>query len=365
MNKKFLFWMVLMTALTGIANAAGKSDWIKQNTKLFFIGMIAFGVVGVLMIVWEVIYLVTSPRGKMTEDKISIVSSKGQAMMENGEDPIKILLKEHVQKKDKPDAEKSSMPTFLSEPSDDPRKKAQSAAKTAAPPPPPPESAADDDPFKKLLHKTVTNPENLAGNMPGSPVKIKAPPTKSAPDASDDPFKSLLKSTKDGDFRPSSAAQPSAQPPAQPPTSEAPKPVGDFRPSVTKQPAPPETGEDDSFLKIMTPQMQQYPQESVKKEATERLTAPPEMQRDSYQQAPPSSAGGDPKKLSFKLPGVAKPKGAEKLFDRLAEPSKGGSPGSPQMPSGQLDPLKKIQLRMPGSPGGQGTKHMDEDPPQG
>ena len=59
MKNKTLLWITMALLIPGPALAAGE-DWISKNNQFFFYGMIGFGALAAILIVWEVIYQVAS-----------------------------------------------------------------------------------------------------------------------------------------------------------------------------------------------------------------------------------------------------------------------------------------------------------------
>ncbi len=316
MKNKLMFWIAVILACPVPALAAGE-DWIAKNNQLFFYGMVGFGGLSLLLIIWEVIYQIASARSASAPAKMNIVSEFSQGPDED-HDPIKALLQEQV-KGSGPARDESSLPSFLQDKSGGGQGKAENLGA--------PEPGSDDDPFKRLLQKSGS--EDSADDKPASPPRkmIIHPPKTSAtspqasPDAEDDPFKKLL--AKSADDTGVSAPQVSRDEPpeplgieALPPSKDVPKKLAFNMPKSSKP-----SGASKLFDRISegsssaSPGGDNRPQKAV---------APPKkLSLGGARKAPP---------LSSPTPGSPR------------KPS-GGSPSAGEAQSTQKPAVKRLELK--------------------
>lgn len=198
MKKKLIFFLCMFIAASTCAYAQQSTDWLTKNHQNFKMGMIIFGALAVLLVIWEVSYQISAASGKGTDLQVSIV---GEQQEEEGEDPLKKLLTaqtetERQEKLTGEQEDEGMLPSFLEEDLKD-SEKLQSEAPGAAP-----TTESEDqetDPFKMLLKRTESEEEEK------EPEKKPRPPDYSLTQAEpkqversdEDPFKALLRSMGD------------------------------------------------------------------------------------------------------------------------------------------------------------------------
>lgn len=310
MKNRLISIISLVMMNTAVALAQDTGGLVKQlqpHRDKLMLGMIASGALFVILLVWEIIFQVSSKKAASQPAQVNIVGDGGA----DGEDPIKALLKSQGEAESGDQAksdtmlDESALPSFLDEDVEDEADTGTGTMSTAKMKPytpgGAPQDSGDADPFKTLLKQTVDDDEpDMASRLL---QKRKAAPSRSMPKrverADDDPFKTLLRSTTtdlDGSDNDGGKLELPSRP--------------QKKLSISPGPSKPRS----SGLKIEVPR-QSEPSAPESKEMTEAPPLPVQRKKLDFG-APAASAPAGPSKITL---GAMKPpkKGSGRLFARL------------------------------------------------